>query len=179
MGPDFVVPLVLKDPVSSVRSVRAVLTAARHGRPNMLCLANAQRTVDPKKWEHGSRIVYAGFTSFYGLGLEDGHVPTLWLLLYISNAEPWCHSVSRWPLPPLVYNKSRKKTQKLFVDLPVWLLYIYIYMYTLHMCSQQISLYLSLCMHIHMFINTHILIHHAIWILQSFLIPAAGLGVDV
>ena len=29
------------------------------------------------------RIIYAGFPSFSGLGLEDGHVPTFRLLLYI------------------------------------------------------------------------------------------------
>ena len=38
-------------------------------------------TVDSKQLEHGCRMVYAGFPSFFGLGLEEGHVPTLWPLL--------------------------------------------------------------------------------------------------
>ena len=38
--------------------------------------------VDSKMLEHGCRVIYAGFPSFFGLGLEDGHVPTFWLLLY-------------------------------------------------------------------------------------------------
>ena len=39
-------------------------------------------TVDSQKLEHGCRMIYAGVPSFFGLGLEDGHVPTFWLLLY-------------------------------------------------------------------------------------------------
>ena len=31
--------------------------------------------------EHGCRMIYAGVLSFFGLGLEDGHVPTFRLLL--------------------------------------------------------------------------------------------------
>ena len=38
-------------------------------------------TVDSKKLEHARRVIYAGFPSLLGLGLEDGHVPTFWLLL--------------------------------------------------------------------------------------------------
>ena len=38
-------------------------------------------TVDSKKLEHGCGMIHAGFLSFFGLGLEDGHVPTFWLLL--------------------------------------------------------------------------------------------------
>ena len=38
-------------------------------------------TVDSKKLEHGWRMIHAGFPSFFGLGLEEGHVPTFWLLL--------------------------------------------------------------------------------------------------
>ena len=30
---------------------------------------------------HGCRMIYAGIPSFFGLGLEAGHVPTIWLLL--------------------------------------------------------------------------------------------------
>ena len=37
--------------------------------------------VDSKKLEHGCRMIHAGFPSFCGLGLEDGHVPTFWNLL--------------------------------------------------------------------------------------------------
>ena len=32
-----------------------------------------------EKMEHGCRMVYAGFPSFFGLELEDRHVPTFWL----------------------------------------------------------------------------------------------------
>ena len=35
----------------------------------------------PKKFQHGCRMLYAGCTFFFGLWLEDGHVPTFWLLL--------------------------------------------------------------------------------------------------
>ena len=35
----------------------------------------------PKKLEHGCRMVCAAFPSFCGLGLEDHHVPTFWVLL--------------------------------------------------------------------------------------------------
>ena len=31
--------------------------------------------------EHGCRMIYAGFASLVGLGLEDGRVPTFWSLL--------------------------------------------------------------------------------------------------
>ena len=31
-------------------------------------------------------MIYVGFPSFFGLGLEDGHVPTFWLLLYVEIA---------------------------------------------------------------------------------------------
>ena len=34
-----------------------------------------------QKMEHGHKMIYAGLPSFLGLGLEDGHVPTFWLLL--------------------------------------------------------------------------------------------------
>ena len=33
-------------------------------------------TVDSKKFEHGCRMICAGFPSVFGLGLEDGPVPT-------------------------------------------------------------------------------------------------------
>ena len=35
-------------------------------------------------------MMYAGFPSFYGLGLDDGHVPTFWLLLcsYLPHINP-------------------------------------------------------------------------------------------
>ena len=34
-------------------------------------------TEDSRKSEHGCRTTYAGFPSFFGLGLEGGHAPTL------------------------------------------------------------------------------------------------------
>ena len=41
------------------------------------------------KLEHRSRMICAGVPSFFGLGLEVGHAPTSWLLLY-SLCEPPC-----------------------------------------------------------------------------------------
>ena len=38
-------------------------------------------TVDSNKLEHACKVIYAGFPSFFGLGLEDGHLPTFWILL--------------------------------------------------------------------------------------------------
>ena len=35
-----------------------------------------------KELELGCTTIYAGLPSFCGLGLEEGHVPTLWLLPY-------------------------------------------------------------------------------------------------
>ena len=42
------------------------------------------RTVDSKKLQHGCRVIYVGFSffRFFGLGLEDGQIPTFGLLLY-------------------------------------------------------------------------------------------------
>ena len=34
-----------------------------------------RHTVDSKKLEHGCRMIHIGFPSFFGLGLEDAHVP--------------------------------------------------------------------------------------------------------
>ena len=38
-------------------------------------------TVDSNKFEHGCGRIHAGLHSFFGLGLEDGHVPNFWILL--------------------------------------------------------------------------------------------------
>ena len=38
-------------------------------------------TVDSIKLEHGCRMIHAVLPFFFGLGLEDGHDPTVWLLL--------------------------------------------------------------------------------------------------
>ena len=37
--------------------------------------------VDCKRFEHGCRMIHAGFASSFGLGLEDAQVPTFLLLL--------------------------------------------------------------------------------------------------
>ena len=42
--------------------------------------------VDSNKLELGCRMIYTGFPAFFGLRLEDGHVPGLWLLLYGVDA---------------------------------------------------------------------------------------------
>ena len=52
--------------------------------------------VDSKKREHGCRAIYAGLHSFCGSGLEDGHVPTFFLLLY-WHAETTCLVVYEAP----------------------------------------------------------------------------------
>ena len=31
-------------------------------------------------------MIYSGSASFFGMGLEGGHVPTFWLLLYIMGS---------------------------------------------------------------------------------------------
>ena len=46
-------------------------------------------TADSTQLEHGSRMIYAGLPSFFGLGLEDGLAPTFWLLVYVVF---YCHS---------------------------------------------------------------------------------------
>ena len=38
-----------------------------------------KHTVDSTKLECGCRMVCAGVPSFFGFGLEDGHVPMFWL----------------------------------------------------------------------------------------------------
>ena len=48
------------------------------------CSSELGAIVDSKKLEHGCRMVYADCPSFLGLGLEVGHVPNFWLLLYFS-----------------------------------------------------------------------------------------------
>ena len=40
-----------------------------------------RNTVGSKKLKHGCSRIYAGIPSFYSLGLEEGRVPTFWLLL--------------------------------------------------------------------------------------------------
>ena len=51
--------------------------------------------LDSKKLEHGCRMMYAGVPSFFGLGLEDGPVPTFWPLLQKTrNAELLTHQAS-------------------------------------------------------------------------------------
>ena len=46
-----------------------------------------------QKMEHGCRTICAGFPSFFGLGLVDGHDPTFWFLLQSalcpSNQSRW------------------------------------------------------------------------------------------
>ena len=39
-----------------------------------------ETTVGSKKLQHGGRMFDACFPCFFGLGLEDGHVPIFWLL---------------------------------------------------------------------------------------------------
>ena len=46
----------------------------------------------------GCRMMCAGVASFLCLGLEDGHVPTLWLLLYM-RAMPGLDKGGLYELP--------------------------------------------------------------------------------
>ena len=43
-------------------------------------LSANEHMADSKKLERGHRKIYVGLPSFFGLGLEGGHVPTSWLL---------------------------------------------------------------------------------------------------
>ena len=59
---------------------------ARSGKPGRGIDLHSQElsgsfTVDSNTLEHGCRMIYAGVPSFFGLGSEDGGVPTLALLL--------------------------------------------------------------------------------------------------
>ena len=46
-----------------------------------------QPTVDSKKLEHGCSMIYAGFPSFLGLGLEHGPVPTFWISTVVLESD--------------------------------------------------------------------------------------------
>ena len=65
-------------------------------------------TVDSKKLQHGCGRVYAG-SSFFGLGLEDSHVPSF--LSFLSWRASWtfsgCMSHVQHSLP-----KERKRMQE-------------------------------------------------------------------
>ena len=50
------------------------------------------KDIDSKKLEHGCWMIHAGLPSSFGLGLEDGHVPTFWLLLYLPRSSKTCSS---------------------------------------------------------------------------------------
>ena len=40
--------------------------------------------MDSRKLEHERGMIYPVCPAFFGLGLEDNHVPTFWLPLYIG-----------------------------------------------------------------------------------------------
>ena len=50
-------------------------------REDMDMLPSATPTADSKKLEHGGSMIKRRAPSVFELGLEDGHVQTLWLLL--------------------------------------------------------------------------------------------------
>ena len=61
-------------------------------------------TVDPNKLEHGWRMIHAGCHSFFGMGLEDCHVPSSSRMLPVFfNAVCWlqtlCRLGSHWREP--------------------------------------------------------------------------------
>ena len=66
-----------------VRAASVLAAAARQdGAVYSTSGARNTTTVDSKKLEHRCRVICAGSASFFGWRLEDGHVPTFWLLLY-------------------------------------------------------------------------------------------------
>ena len=52
-------------------------------------------TVDAKRLEYGLRVIHAGFILHFILRSEDGHVPTLWLLLSGFSFR-LCHMLYSW-----------------------------------------------------------------------------------
>ena len=58
-----------------------VIHDARKQSPDQSEELDLRSRVDSKKLEHGCKMIYAGFASFFGLALEDGHVPTFCSLL--------------------------------------------------------------------------------------------------
>ena len=48
-------------------------------------IAEGPCTVDSNKTEQGCRMIFAGFASSFGLGIEEGQVPTFWLLLEVHS----------------------------------------------------------------------------------------------
>ena len=45
-------------------------------------------TVGPVQLDFGCRMIWACLPSLFGLGLEDSHIPTVWLLLYGPRIRP-------------------------------------------------------------------------------------------
>ena len=48
-------------------------------------IAKGPCTVDSNKTEQGCRMILAGFASSFGLRMEEGQVPTFWLLLEVYS----------------------------------------------------------------------------------------------
>ena len=72
---------------------------------------------DPMRYHHGRchscgiqyalnsdacRMICGGLPSFFGLGLEDGHVATFWLLLYLLQSWGTCYSPGVFMNPPFL-----------------------------------------------------------------------------
>ena len=61
--------------------IRAPLFRVYDRAPDFRDTPISRPTVDCKRLDYGCRRMYAGFPSDFRSGLEDGHVPTFWLLL--------------------------------------------------------------------------------------------------
>ena len=119
-------------------------------------------TANSERFDHGRRMIYASFPSFFGLGLEDGQVPTFWLLLQLYRC---CFLYVRLEIP-----MARPKQHASYVGTLVWghlyiepyvrpehgtplyvfCLFLYIYINICISIYNNIYLCLCLCMHLYL-----------------------------
>ena len=90
--------------------------------------------VNPRKLEHGFRMIIAGIPSTLPLGQEDNDVPTFWLLLYTitSSQRHWVlrglmHLSIRLPRQLVGGKRARERERER--DIYIYSIYIYIYIY--------------------------------------------------
>ena len=75
-------PIEQTPPESKGPTTKAHRKTLGLGLRNWETALSGSSTVNSKQLEHGCRMISAGCPPFFGLGLEDGHAPTLRLLLY-------------------------------------------------------------------------------------------------
>ena len=66
--------------------------------------------VDSKKLKHGCRMLCAGSACCLGLGLQDGHLPTFWLVLLCCQEAGSCLQILAGSLPSFGIPYSRPYT---------------------------------------------------------------------